>query len=315
MIHHVAEPISPSSPPSGDLLSPGIALRLGRLAIVARKLVGTRTRGRRRTRRIGAGIETIDLRAYAVGDDPRRIAWHAYARLERLLVRLVADEAPLRLTLVLDQSASMSFAGLEADTESLTKLRQAKRILAGFAAVALGGEDRVALAAGSSTSAIGHRAVTGRNGLGRILTMLEPLDARGKTDLPRAVRAALDAAPGRGVCVIASDLFEPDIALAGAREAHRRGQDVVLVEVLTPFEIAPPDLTGYDLEDEETGELVELDERGTHERYAAALADHQRSIDEAARSIGAIVVRTSTAEPFEAIVTRALGAGVLGGAR
>ena len=298
-----------------DLLSPGIALRLGRLAIVARTLVSARNRGRRRTRRLGAGTETIDLRAYDVGDDTRRIAWHAYARLEKLLVRLVADEAPLRLTLVLDQSASMSFAGLDADPTTLTKLRQAKRILAGFAAVALGGEDRVALAAGSSTSATGHRAVTGRNGLGRILSTLEPLTASGTTDLPRAVRAALDAAPGRGICVIASDLFEPDHTLAGAREAHRRGQDVILVEVLTPFEIAPPDLAGYDLEDEETGELVELDERGTRERYAEALAEHRRALDEAARTIGATVVRTSTAEPFETIVTRALGAGILGGAR
>lgn len=300
-----------SLPPS-DLLGPEMALRLGRLALVARRLVTSRNKGRRRTRRVGSGIETIDLRAYDLGDDPRRIAWHAYARLEKLLVRLVADEAPVRLTLVLDQSASMAFSGLE---EGVTKLQQAKRILAGFAAVALGGEDRVALAAGSTDGTRGHRAVTGRAGLARLLGMLDPLAPGGRTDLPRAVRTALDASPGKGICVIASDLFEPDAVLAGAREACRRGQEVVLVEVLTPFELAPPDLTGYDLEDEETGELVELDERDVQARYADALAEHVARIDEAARTLGVTVVRTSTAEPFEAIVTRALGAGVLGGTR
>lgn len=300
-----------SLPPS-DLLGPEMALRLGRLALVARRLVTSRHKGRRRMRRVGSGIETIDLRAYDLGDDTRRIAWHAYARLEKLLVRLVADEAPVRLTLVLDQSASMAFSGLG---EGVTKLQQAKRILAGFAAVALGGEDRVALAAGSTDGTRGHRAVTGRGGLARLLGMLDPLEAGGGTDLPRAVRTALDASPGKGICVIASDLFEPDAVLAGAREACRRGQEVVLVEVLTPFELEPPDLSGYDLEDEETGELVELDERDVQARYADALAEHVARVDDAARSLGVTVVRTSTAEPFEAIVTRALGAGVLGGAR
>src|SRR5215831_6133469 len=99
-------PSAPSLPPSSEsLLSPEMVGRLGRLSIVARKVMSARRVGRRRTRRVGHGVETIDLRPYASGDDPRRIAWHAYARLERLLVRLVADQAPLRLTLVVDQSA------------------------------------------------------------------------------------------------------------------------------------------------------------------------------------------------------------------
>jgi len=282
-----------------SLLSPEIALRLARLSLVARKLASARRAGRRRTRRVGSGIETIDLRAYTPGDETRRIAWHAYARLERLLIRLVADEAPLRLTLVVDQSASMGFG-------SPTKLRQAARIAAGFAAVALGGEDRVAVA--------GVRPVTGRAGLPRVLAALERVSADGKTDLPGAVRTVLEQSPGRGLCVILSDFFEPHGVLAGAREARKHGHDVALVEVLAPFEIDPPDLDGMDLEDEETGELIEMPPTGTRERFVEALAAHRAAIDEAARFVDASVVRTTTAEPFETIVTRALSAGVLGGA-
>jgi hypothetical protein len=124
---------------------------------------------------------------------------------------------------------------------------------------------------------------------------------------------ALFAAPGRGVCILISDLFESQGVLAGAREARRRGHEVAIVEVLAPFEIDPPDLAGFDLEDEETGEIVALPEHGMRERFAEALALHRQRIDEAARSISAIVVRTTTAEPFEAIVTRSLAAGLLGG--
>lgn len=295
-----------ASADEASLLSPEIVGRLGRLAILARRIASARRNGRRRTRRVGAGIETIDLRPYDIGDDTRRIAWHAYARLERLLVRLVADEAPLRLTLVVDQSASMAYG-------RPSKVRQAARIAAGFAAVALGGEDRVALAVGSAGAARAHRPVSGKAGLVRLLAMLDSIAAVGSTDLVTTVRAALDASPGRGVCVILSDLFEPQGVLAGAREAQRRGHEVAIVEVLARFEIDPPDLSGFDLEDEETGELVELPEHAAGERFRESLAMHRQNIDDAARSIGAVVVRTTTDEPFETIVTRALSAGLLGG--
>ena len=249
----------------------------------------------------GPGIETIDLRPYAVGDDTRRIAWHAYARLEKLLIRLVADEAPLRLTLVVDQSASMGYGG----SGEPNKLRQAARVAAGFAAVALGGEDRVAVA--------GVRPVSGRGACRASSRRSIASTPAGKTDIAASVRAAIQTAPGRSLCVIVSDFFEPHGVLAGAREARRFGHDVALVEVLAPFEIDPPDLDGMDLEDEETGELVELPETGTRDRFAEALAAHRASIDEAARTMDAAVVRTSTNEPFETIVTRALAAGVFAG--
>ena len=297
--------ILPGTDDDGDgLLTPQIIGRLGRLSLSARKLANARRLGRRRTRRIGAGAETIDLRAYAEGDDTRRIAWHAYARLERLLIRLVADEAPMRLALVVDQSASMGFG-------APSKLRQAARVAAGLAAVALGGEDRVAVAAGSSGDARAQRAVTGRAGLPRVLALLDQLAPVGTTDLPATVRAAADAAGGRGVCVIVSDLYEPQGVLAGAREARLRGHEVAIVEVLTPFEIDPPDLGGMELEDEETGEIVELPEGLAPERYREALARHRAAVDEAAAKLGAVVVRTTTEEPFETIVMRALGAGVV----
>jgi uncharacterized protein (DUF58 family) len=290
----------------GELLSPEMVGRLGRLAIAARRAATARRNGRRRVCRIGNGIETIDLRPYEVGDDPRRIAWHAYARLERLLVRLVADEAPLRLVLAIDESASMAFG-------APSKLRQATCIAAGFAAVALGGEDRVALAVGSAGRSRTHRYVSGRASLPRLLTMLEAVSASGATDMADTVRRAIEVSPGRGICLLFSDLFEPQGLLAGAREARRRGYEVAIVEVLAPEEIDPPDLAGYDLEDAETGEIVELYESGVRERFAEALASHRKRVEEEALTIDAPVLRATTAEPFERIVMRAIETGLLSG--
>jgi uncharacterized protein (DUF58 family) len=282
------------------------------LQLASRRLAGARRRGRRTSRRIGAGSELVDTRPYVLGDDPRRIAWSAFARLEKLLVRLLADEAPLRLALVVDTSASMRYgASPPGHTRILTKLRQAARIAAGLAAVALVGEDRACIAATSDRDVTAMRAVGGRAGLPRILAMLDSLHAAGNTDLARAAHAVTRAAGGPALCVILSDFFDDAGALSGARALRAQGHDVALVEVLAPFEIDPPWIDAAELEDEETGEIVALAEAGAAEAYRAALAAHREAMDVEAGDMGALVLRVTTAEPFDAIVQSALIAGLL----
>jgi uncharacterized protein (DUF58 family) len=289
-----------------SLLSPEVAARLGRLSLLSRRIADARRRGLRQNRRSGGGTEMIDTRPYVAGDDPRRIAWAAYARLERLLVRLVADEAPLRLALVVDTSASMRF-GVP------SKLRQATRVAAGLAAVALSGEDRFA-ALGSAAGALTvARASGGRGGMARLCAFLEGLAPAGGTDLAGAAGAVTGAVGGRALCVIVSDLLDPAGALAGARAARARGHEVALVEVLDPFEREPPDLTDVDLEDEETGEIVALSPRGAREAYRAALALHRAAVDEGAAELCAPVLRVTTTDPFDDVVAGALRAGLLRG--
>ena len=155
------------------------------------------------------------------------------------------------------------------------------------------------------------RAVGGRAGLARLLAMLDSLEAAGKTDLACAASAATHAAGGRALCVILSDFFDVAGALRGARALRAQGHDVALVEVLAPFEIDPPWLDAAELEDEETGEVVALADSGAAEAYRAALAAHRAAIDREAGEMGAVVVRATTAQPFDAVVHSALAAGLL----
>lgn len=293
-------------PAEASLLSLEIASRLAQLSILSRRMADARRRGRRKNRRPGVGSELLDTRPYVVGDDPRRIAWSAYARLERLVVRLAADEAPLRLALVIDTSASMRFG-------APTKLRQATRIAAGLAAVALSGEDRVAAVATSSRGIESLRAGGGRSGMAKLFGMLDGLGADGETDLSAAAAAATHAAGGRALCVILGDLLDPKGALAGARAARERGHEVTIVEVLDPFEIDPPELDGLDLEDDETGEIVVMPSSGARAAYKEALREHRARVDEGAAELGAPVLRVTTAEPFDAVIGNALAAGLLRG--
>jgi uncharacterized protein (DUF58 family) len=290
--------------PDASLLSAEMAARLGRLTLMSRRLSDARRRGRRSNRRAGGGSEMIDTRPYVVGDDPRRIAWAAYARFEKLLVRLVADEAPLRLALVLDTSASMGFG-------SPTKLRQAARIAAGLAAVALAGEDRFAAVCTSTGRVSALRASGGRAGMARLLPFLEDLAAGGTTDLASAVGTVSSAAGGHALAVVIGDLLDPAGALTGATALRARGHEVALVEVLDPFEIDPPDLADVDLEDAETGEIIALAPNGGTAAYRNALARHRAAVDAAAMDLGAPVLRVTTRDPFDTVVASALRAGFL----
>ena len=293
--------------PGDGLLAPAFLARLAQLQLLSRRLAEARRRGRRQTRRAGAGLEAIDVRAYAPGDDPRRIDWKAYARFERLLVRVVADEAPLRLGLVLDTSGSMAFG-------APSKLRQAARVAAGLAAVALGAEDRVAALAAADAPRLVTRASGGRRGLQQLLGALEGLGAGRGTSLATAASAATGALGGRGLCVVLSDLLDPAGALAGARALRLRGHEVALVEVLTPEELDPPDLAGCELEDAETGDLLELPPEGALAAYRECLEAHREALDAEAAELGVPVLRVTTADPFDAVAVRALEAGLLRGA-
>ncbi len=291
------------------LWTPDDMAALGRLSVLARRLAPSLWRGRRRARRVGGGSELVDTRPYAIGDDPRQIAWHVYARLERLVVRVRADEMPLRVALVVDASASMGHG-------RPSKLRQASRVAAGLAAVALAADDRVAaVVAGAEAGALATSG--GRAALPKLLAWLGALRPAGRADLARAAAEAAAAARGRALCVFVSDFLCPEGALAGPRAARALGHDVALVRVLDASEIDPEDPGDVDLEDEETGEIVTLRAGSALAAYRAAFAEHRAALEAGATALGAPLLAVRADEPFEEVVGRAMRQGLLraGGAR
>ncbi|MFZ8477512.1 DUF58 domain-containing protein, partial [Staphylococcus aureus] len=80
-------------------------------------------------------------RPYAPGDEARAIDWKAYARLDRYYVREYRAEDRLSLVVVLDASASMSFAGAGRPP----KFALARRAALGLAWTALAQGDEAGL--------------------------------------------------------------------------------------------------------------------------------------------------------------------------
>src|SRR5262252_9355854 len=80
-------------------------------------------------RQAGTSLEFRDHRDYQPGDDLRRIDWNAYARSDRLTVKLYREEISPHLDIIVDGSRSMAI-------ESSAKARAALGLPAAFAVAA-----------------------------------------------------------------------------------------------------------------------------------------------------------------------------------
>jgi hypothetical protein len=84
-------------------------------------------------------VEFADYRPYEVGDDLRYVDWNAFARLNRLYLKVFVDEEDLCVHLILDGSASMDFG-------SPNKFQYAVRLAAALAFVGFTNLERVGVA-------------------------------------------------------------------------------------------------------------------------------------------------------------------------
>src|SRR5919198_3633889 len=88
-------------------LDASILQRCDCLALLTRRPMATGRPGRRRSPLAGSSMEFADYRRYTSGDDFRRIDWRAFARLERLFLRVFEAEENITVTILIDCSDSM----------------------------------------------------------------------------------------------------------------------------------------------------------------------------------------------------------------
>ncbi len=84
-------------------------LRLRAIELNARRMADAVLAGRARARRLGAGTDFEEVRAYAPGDEVRHIDWNATARADAPMVRRFRQEREMPLVLAVDISASGDF--------------------------------------------------------------------------------------------------------------------------------------------------------------------------------------------------------------
>jgi uncharacterized protein (DUF58 family) len=267
---------------------------LDRLALPSRRPIVGGTAGQRRSPRPGSSVEFADFRSYVPGDDFRRIDWNAYARLDRLVLRLYAGEEDVCVTCWVDTSASMEWG-------RPLKSRCARAIAGALVYCALTSYDRAAVIGFADTIVTRSGVMRGRVAAARLWTLLDSMPAAGATDFGVLARAARRLP--RGSSVIVSDFLtesDPARAVAALREAR---QDVVLVQVLAPQELVPEVRGDVRLRDVETGTTVEVTATGAVlDAYRAALDEHTQRLRHVAAAHGASFTQVDTGMPLRDIM-------------
>src|SRR5262245_32185064 len=235
------------------------------------------TAGLQLGQRAGSSLEFRDHRDYQPGDDLRRIDWNAFARSDKLIVKLYREEINPHLDIVLDGSRSMALA------------ESSKREVAmGLAAI---------MAVAAENAGYSHNAWIARdwcipviNGNNRPSRWEAPaFDFRGNpaeafVRLPQKFRR-------QGVRALISDLLwlgEPSSIL------HRLAlgaSAVFVIQVLAAADVNPPERGRLRLVDSETDEQREIfiDEKAIG-RYRNALTRHQQNWHSACKQFGAVMV-------------------------
>ena len=277
--------------------------RLEYLDIVAKKRFATDSRGERRSKRIGAGLEFVDHRRYSPGDDFKHIDWNVYARMGRLLLRLYEEEEDLSVHPLVDSSSSMAVG-------DGAKFDYARKLAAALAYITLSSLDRVSVLPFSAS--LGQRLVPAR-GKGQIfgvLDFLSGLAPGGPTSMTDACKAFVHQNKRRGLAVVISDFYAQDGYADGLNYLRYHRFEPFVIH-LTDEREETPDLRGdILLVDCETGlpQEVTVTPRMLS-RYRAAHAAWCDELESFCKERHTAYFRTPVQTPFDELMLRIFRAG------
>lgn len=232
--------------------------------------------------RAGNSLEFMDHRYYLPGDDLRHIDWNAYARSDKLTVKLFRDEVNPYLDIIIDGSASMALAGSD-------KARATLGLAALFAQAGHNGHYTIATWQVHETCQPvpqGHDNPLNWQGI--------HLDGRdGCYDSFHRQRPGWKS---RSVRLLISDLLWEGSPEGTLRCLADSSSAVFVVQLLARADVDPPAHGSIRLEDCETGRSRDLFvDTASQTGYRNRLARHQDQWRRAARQAG-VVMATLIAE-------------------
>jgi len=232
--------------------------------------------GEQLANRAGSSLEFMDHRDYQPGDDLRRINWSAYARTEKLTVKLFRQEVSPRLDIVIDASKSMGLGDSEKPNATVA-------LAALFASAA----NNAGFAYNTHLAGAGYQPVDGGRTSPENWRGID-FDYDGNPD--ESFTRMPPVWPSRGIRVLISDLLWLGDPLTSLTQFGRDASAVVVVQLLARADAQPPEHGNLRLIDSETGEPMEVFiDAIARQRYEHNLAGHQENWRRAAMQSGAVM--------------------------
>ena len=322
------------------LLDPALLERIQHLGLVARRVAEGVMHGLHRSPMHGLSVEFAQHREYSPGDEIKHIDWQVAARSDRYVIKQYELETNLRAVILVDASASMAYgsnveSSLDPQSpavsprprvpasprepavpqppapEAQSKFHYARVLAAALSYLMIHQGDSVGLmiSADRIDTQLPPRATPGH--VLSICQALEYTHPRGKTDLPGVMRQLATWLKRRGLVVVISDLLDdPQPLLQALGQLHHRGHEVIVFQVLDPreidFRLAMPGHHATVIRDIETGEEFEAEPNLVRDLVRTEIRKFLDQLDAGARNTGLHLVRCSTAQPPEQVLTRYL---------
>jgi uncharacterized protein (DUF58 family) len=257
-------------PPSQKYSDPDAIARISDLTLRSRRLVEGAISGQHRSPFHGFNIEFAEYRDYAPGDDLRRLDWRVFARSDRHYIKQYEEESNVRVTFVVDASASMNYKG----SAPLSKFDYAATLVVSLAMLLTRQQDPVGLVLfdEKANTVLPPNATQAQVAV--MSGLLERCTPSRKTELGGLLRSLTDQLKRRSLMVIVSDLFtDLDAVYDGLNRLRFLGHEVLVLQVLDRDEAELP----FD------GPTIFRDIEGEEELFAEPWAfrrAYQKAIDE-----------------------------------
>ena len=228
--------------------------RLSRFRLRPQKKLTNRSRGEHLAGKGGSSIDFCDYRDYAPGDDLRFLDWNILARTNRAYVKQYHLEEEIHVAVLIDASESMNHEG---------KLELAVELAAGFAMMALHAGEKCSVEALSESGPRSKQIFrTGRSSVPALFRFLGGIPAGGATPVEAGIEHFLRWHTGRGIVVVLSDFLTGGDIRRGMNLLHSAGLEPLVIQILSPWELAPELAGDLRLADSETGAVLDISASG-----------------------------------------------------
>ena len=288
-----------------ELLPDEVANMLGRLEFLARRPKEGTINGRHTSPHKGFSVEFAEHRQYVVGDDLRNLDWRVYGKSDRYYIKQFIEETNMRVTILVDASGSMNYAGDEAiavgDDKHVTKFEYARYLAAAMTYMLIRQQDAVGLVTFADGIKKYLRPAAKPSQIKMILEELRGTEPGADTRCADTFHEIAERIPSRGLVLVISDLFDDAEAIKNALHHFRwKHHELVVFHVMAEEELTFPFKKFDEFRCLEiAGQRVNIDPATIRASYLERVQDHLKKMEVACGQMEADYVPVNTNVPVE----------------
>ena len=281
-------------------LDPQVLAAIGSLDLVAKTVVYGFVAGLHRSPTFGFSQEFAEYRQYVQGDDLRHVDWNVYARTDRIYLKRFKGDTNSQLLVLLDTSASMSYGTVPYKGGIISKLDYARFAAASLIYMSSQQRDAAGIIVFDEDVRAYVPPSTRQGQLMRLLHTIEQAENGTRTDFAKPFAHFQEYLRRRSIVVVLSDFYaDPTSIIKTVEPLRYRGNDVVMVHILDPNELAPKFRDPVLLVDAEDASSMEISPEYARNEYRDKINNHCKQLADKAAAAGLDYVFLDTSKPLD----------------